>query len=211
MGFLLKVVSSRSSGNRMPRLQSHYKKVHIYRHEYSTLVHHCVSCSVGAYPSCVGAKKQRDAPQKLPVYCTATLEDKQRFTPPDNGSCLVCGRNTCGEPTQIHREQIDLTQRGPGTGNRIHSIFAVSQCQRWEDFLKVTRCNCKLPVENVISSLLSQSKSTGSDDASLLLDPFKAQARRVEKMCHLSVQCIFGVTQEQQARYNDFLTADRKF
>lgn len=124
-------------------------------------------------PAALG-QKQRDAPQKLPVYCTATLEDKQRFTPPDNGPCLVCGRNTCGEPTQIHREQIDFTQRGPGTGNRIHSIFAVSQCQRWEDFLKVTQCNCKLPVENVISNLLSQSKGTGSDDASLLLDPFKA-------------------------------------
>lgn len=40
------------------------KKVHIYRHEYSTLVHHCFSCSqghegVGAYPSCVGAKTAR--------------------------------------------------------------------------------------------------------------------------------------------------------
>lgn len=29
-------------------------------------------------------------------------------------------------------------------------------------------------------------------------------------MCHLSVQCVFGVRQKQQTRYNDFHTADRK-
>lgn len=179
MGFLLKVVFVKKQWQPDAKTSISLKKVHIYRHEYSTLVHHCVSCSqghegVGAYPSCVGAKTARRPAEVTPFICTATLEDKQRFTPPDNGSCLVCGRNTCGEPTQIHREQIDFTQRGPGTGNRIHSIFAVSQCQRWEDFLNVTQCNCKLPVENVISNLLSQSKGTGSDDASLLLDPFKA-------------------------------------
>lgn len=69
-----------------------------------------------------------DAPQNFPVCREATLEDKQRFTPPDHGSGLLCGRNTCGEPMQRRREQGDCTQRGPDTGNQIHNM---SQYECW--------------------------------------------------------------------------------
>lgn len=69
----------------------------------------CCSCSQGhggwvlePVPAVLGRKQ----PDTLHGVTKATLQDKERFTPPDNGSGLVCGRDTCGGPTQIHGEQV---------------------------------------------------------------------------------------------------------